>query len=234
MLIRFVTYGIQFTTRAGEPVRLSSHLLRHVVATYARHEADVPARAVAQMLHHQLPQGGHHAADPSRGVPAATEYYSREPIEDALSQLLAFQARLTAKQAAFVLQVPGPDDSAAMDAQLRAVFEQWGSIGPTPWGWCGAGMCVRPRGRGNCVGCNHVQPDFRRLPSLRLWRPIYERQVSIARDQGLAVQEREGVDILEWLDGLANVMRIQLEAHLDGGYVPITATLLTEEGHPDA
>jgi hypothetical protein len=40
-LLRFVLYGLQFRTKQGEPFTVSVHLLRHVMATVARHEHEV-------------------------------------------------------------------------------------------------------------------------------------------------------------------------------------------------
>jgi hypothetical protein len=226
-LLQFMLYGLQFRTREGIPFQVSTHLIRHVVATYARHRARIPPEAVAALLHHEV--GAQAASGLDSGtapvVPVATEYYSPMPLEEALAHMLAFQAQLAREQAAMVLHAPTPDDLAAMDASLRRVFEIWGSIGPTPFGWCGAGVCVRHSGRGNCLECRWVLPDFRQLGHLHHWRTLYERQRLLADEQGLTVQAGEAPRVVDWLDGLESVMRIQLQAHLDGGYLPAAEAL---------
>jgi len=221
-LLRFVLYGMQFTTREGAPIQFATHLIRHVVATYARHEASVPPAAIAVMLHHETVFPTTLPAP----IPVATDYYSKMPIEEALMNILAFQAHLAREQAATLLRVPSPSDLAAMDATLRQVFETWGSIGPTPFGWCGAGRCVRTKGRGNCIDCEWMLPDFRQIAQVKRWRAIYEQALHLAEEQGLEAQAKEARRTIEWLDGVATVMRLQFQAHLDGGYLPLTEALL--------
>lgn len=224
-LLRFMLHGLQFTTREGMPIHFATHLIRHVVATYARHEALIPPEAIAVMLHHELSS----PAAQSFPIPTATAYYSKMPLEDALAGILAFQAQLVREQASAVLCVPTLADLGAMELTVRQIFETWGSIGPTPFGWCGAGKCVRPKGRGNCIDCEWVLPDFRQSSNIRRWRVIYQQSLQQAEHQGLVVQAREARQILDWLDGLENVMRLQLQAHLDGEYIPTTDMVLTAE-----
>src|SRR5713101_5218446 len=49
-LLRFLFHGLTFTTRAGKPIHVATHLLRHVLATHARQVKNVPAEAVAYLL----------------------------------------------------------------------------------------------------------------------------------------------------------------------------------------
>ncbi len=208
-------HGIHFTTRDGVPIQFAIHLIRHVVATYARHEALIPPEAIAVMLHHETVS----PSSSSVSIPMATEYYSKMPIEDALKGILAFQAQLAREQEKPCCASPAADDLAAMDGTLRQVFDTWGSIGPTPFGWCGAGRYVRTKGRGNCIGCEWVLPDFRQIARVRQWRRIYDQTLDLAEVQGLAIQAKEARSILEWLDGVVVVMRLQFQAHLDSGYL---------------
>jgi hypothetical protein len=53
-LLRFLFHGLTFTTRTGKPIRIAPHLLRHVLATHIRTVQNVPAEAVAYLLHHRV------------------------------------------------------------------------------------------------------------------------------------------------------------------------------------
>src|SRR5581483_2988695 len=49
---RFILHGLDLYTAQGKPIRVSVHVLRHVMATHAR---QVPPEAIAQFfLHHRL------------------------------------------------------------------------------------------------------------------------------------------------------------------------------------
>ncbi len=54
-LLRFILHGLDVTTAQGEPIMVSTHVLRHVMATHARHYRHVPPEAIAYFfLHHRL------------------------------------------------------------------------------------------------------------------------------------------------------------------------------------
>jgi integrase len=53
--IRFLVHGLSFVTAEGNPVALTSHLLRHVVATYLLQVEEVPIDIVAEILKHKNP-----------------------------------------------------------------------------------------------------------------------------------------------------------------------------------
>ena len=45
VLLRFMLYGVELYTAQGDPIRVSTHLLRHVTATVMREQA-VPLEAI--------------------------------------------------------------------------------------------------------------------------------------------------------------------------------------------
>src|SRR5260370_38776037 len=54
-LLRFILFVLDLFTAPGKPLRLSLHILRHVMPTYARHYRKVPPEAIAYFfLHHRL------------------------------------------------------------------------------------------------------------------------------------------------------------------------------------
>src|SRR5260370_30863430 len=61
-LLRFLFHGLTLTTRAGDPIRIAPHLLRHVLATHARTALNIPAEAIAYLLHHRVRLEGSSAA----------------------------------------------------------------------------------------------------------------------------------------------------------------------------
>ena len=52
ILLRFLLHGLELYTAQGEPIKVTTHLLRHVTATVLREEA-VPVEAIQWTLHHQ-------------------------------------------------------------------------------------------------------------------------------------------------------------------------------------
>ncbi|TMC22416.1 MAG: hypothetical protein E6J34_06415 [Chloroflexi bacterium] len=154
-LLRFLFHGLTLTTRSGTPIRVVTHLLRHVLATHIRTVKNVPAEAVAYLLHHRVMLEGSSRA---LSVSEATAYYSRMPLERLLALLFEAQSQLASSHMSSYLQVPPPRTLEQMDAALRQIFEQWGLIGPTVFGYCGAGVCVRPDNRALCLGCPHLVP----------------------------------------------------------------------------
>lgn len=55
VLLRFIFHGLDLYTAQGEPIRVSAHLLRHLMATHARQYRHVPPEAIAHFfLHHRV------------------------------------------------------------------------------------------------------------------------------------------------------------------------------------
>ncbi len=83
-LLRFLFHGLDLATRTGKPIRVVPHLLRHVLATHARTVKNVPAEAVAYLLHHRVHlSSSRHALS----ISEATAYYSRMTLEQVLALL---------------------------------------------------------------------------------------------------------------------------------------------------
>jgi hypothetical protein len=218
VLLRFLYYRLTLTTKGGEPIRVAAHLLRHVRATHARTVQNVPAEAVAYLLHHRVK-----LSDSTRAlsIPEATAYYSRLPLERLLALLFEAQSILISKnQVRSYLEVPTPRTLEEMDAALRRIFEQWGLIGPTVLGYCSAGLCVRPNNRALCLGCPFLVPHYSNLRSAETWRKLYVLQIELHDAHGHYVDAQQARQMLQYLDDIIRVMEIQIRVRQDGGYLP--------------
>ncbi len=230
VLLRFLFHGLTLTTRTGEPIRVAPHLLRHVLATHVRHVQNVPAEAVAYLLHHRVT-----LPDSTRAlsIPEATAYYSRMPVEQLLALLFDAQSRLSSFSKNSYLQVPHLQTLAQMDEALRQVFEQWGLLGPTVLGYCGAGLCVRPDNRALCLGCPFLVPHYSNLRNAVSWRKLFVLQAEMHDAHGHHIDAQQARQMLQHLDNTIAIMRIQIETQQDGGYLPFAETLQSpqdEEG----
>ena len=224
-LLRFLFYGLTLTTRTGKPIRVATHLLRHVMATHARTIENVPAEAVAYLLHHRvlLPDG---AGTRAVSISEATSYYSGMTTEQLLAMLFEAQSQMSPTRNVSYLQVPSPRSLEQMDAALRALFEQWGMIGPTALGHCSAGLCIRPNNRALCLGCPHLVPHYSNLPKAKIWRKLYVLQAGLHDEHGHHVDARQARQMIQHLDDIINLMQIQMRTRQDGGYLPFADTLL--------
>jgi hypothetical protein len=156
--------------------------------THARQVKNVPAEAVAYLLHHRvtLPDMPHPLS-----IPEATAYYSRMPVTQLLALLFEVQATLLSEQARSYLQVPSPRTLEQLDKALREVFEQWGMIGPTVFGYCSAGLCIRPDNRALCLGCPFLVPHYSNLPKAKTWRQLYVLQAQLHEEHGHHVDAQQ-------------------------------------------
>ncbi len=221
-LLRFLFHGLTLTTRAGEPIRIAPHLLRHVLATHARTVQNIPAEALAYLLHHRVTlPGSSHALT----LPEATAYYSRLPVAKLLALLSEVQSTLVSGQGHSYLQVPPLQTLEQKDEALRNQFERCGMIGPTVLGFCSAGTCVRPDNRGICANCPHLVPHYSNLPKAKTWRELYVLQAKIHDDQGHAVDAAQARKVIHYLDDMIRMMEIQVRTRQDGGYLPFADTL---------
>lgn len=223
-LLRFLFYGLTLTTRTGKPIRVAPHLLRHVMATHARTIQNVPAEAVAYLLHHRvlLPDG---AGTRALSISEATSYYSGMTTQQLLAMLFEAQSQLSPTRNVSYLQVPPLRELVQMDAALRAIFEQWGMIGPTALGHCSAGLCIRPTNRALCLDCPHLVPHYRNLSKARTWRQLYVLQAQMHDEHGHAVDARQARQMIQRLDDIITLMQIQMRTRQDGGYLPFVDTL---------
>ncbi len=221
-LLRFLFHGLTLTTRTGEPIRVVTHLLRHVLATHARQVKNVPAEAVAYLLHHRVTLPDRPQA---LTIPEATAYYSRMPVTQLLALLFEVQATLLSEQARSYLQVPSPRTLEHSDETLREIFEQWGMIGPTVFGYCSAGLCVRPDNRALCLGCPFLVPHYSNLPKAKTWRQLYVLQAQLHEEHGHHIDAQQARRAIQYLDDLIAMMQIQIRTRQDGGYLPFADTL---------
>lgn len=221
-LLRFLFHGLTLTTRTGKPIRIASHLLRHVLATHARHIKKVPAEAVAYLLHHRVTLEGSTRA---LTISEATAYYSRMPVEQLLALLFEAQSTLVSHRNSSYLQAPTPHTLEQMDAALRQVFEQWSLIGPTALGFCSAGLCVRPDNRELCLNCQFLVPHYSNMVKAKTWRKLYVLQAQMHEAHGHHVDARQAQQMIGYLDDIIRVMEIQIRARQDGGYLPFADTL---------
>lgn len=230
-LLRFLFHGLSFTTRrSGEPIRIATHLCRHICAEAARTEYHVPLEAIAYLLHHRT-NGMSETGRMPFSIPEATHYYAALPERQQLGLLHALQVEMGQRSTADVapLRPPTASELAEMDDWLRAVFEEWGMIGPVALGFCSAGMCVRPGARALCIGCPYLVVDHRRLGTARTWRRFYVRDIALLEEQGLVGDVRQKRQALEHLDGHIRVMQLQIQVLKDGGHLPPFLSL----PHPD-
>ncbi len=224
-LLRFLFHGLTFSTRTGKPIRIVPHLLRHVLATHVRTVQNVPAEAVAYLLHHRvLLAGSTHALT----IPEATAYYSRLPTAQLLALLFEAQATLTLSLERSYVQAPSPQTLEQMDERLRQIFEQWSLIGPTVLGFCSAGLCVRPTHRALCLGCRFLVPHYSNLPHAHTWRKLYVLQAEQHEAHGHTVDAKQARQMVQYLDDIITIMHIQIRARQDGGYLPFADTLLPD------
>ena len=224
-LLRFLFHGLTFTTRAGKPIRIVPHLLRHMLATHARTVQNIPAEAVAYLLHHRVTLSG---STQALSVPEATAYYSRLPTAQLLALLFEAQSTLSPSHERTYLQAPSPRTLDRMDEALRQIFEQWSLIGPTALGFCSAGLCVRPDNRALCLGCRFLVPHYSNLGRAATWRKLYLLQAEQHDTHGHAVDAKQARQMIQYLDDIIAIMQIQIKARQDGGYVPFADTLLPD------
>jgi hypothetical protein len=183
---------------------------------------NVPAEAIAYLLHHRVTIEGSSRA---LSIPEATAYYSRMPVEHLLALLFDAQSHLAPHQIPSYLQAPLPSTIEQMDEALRKVYEQWGLIGPTALGYCSAGLCVRPNNRALCLDCRFLVPHYSNLHNARIWRRLYLLQAKIHDEQGHFVDAEEARRMARYLDDIINIMQIQIRTRQDGGYLPFADTL---------
>lgn len=222
-LLSFLFYGLSLTTRTGKPIRIVTHLLRHVLSTHARTVRKVPAEAVAYLLHHRVTLS--HSTH-ALSISEATAYYSRLPVEQLLAMLFEAQSMMTSQRDPSYLQAPAPRTLQEMDAALREVFEQWGMIGPTALGHCSAGLCIRPDNRALCLGCPFLVPHYSNLPNAITWRKLYVLEAQLHDAHGHHIDAKQARQMLQYLDDIITLMQIQIRTRQDGGYLPFADTFL--------
>ncbi len=222
-LLRFILHGLDLFTGKGRPIRVSVHVLRHVMATHARHHRSVPPEAIAYFfLHHRLRELT--GRDPS--LPEISEYYTLMTEEQRFAIISADLDEQEEMDHALLQAAPSPRDLEQMNEDLRIIFELWHALHPTAFGYCGCpGLCPRGNDRALCLGCSYLVTDPERLGAALSWRESYVKQVELFVAQGNAIDARQARIKVQLLDDIINVMRLQLQAEADGSYIPIYKVL---------
>jgi hypothetical protein len=221
ILLRFLLHGLELYTAQGEPIKVTTHLLRHVTATMLREEA-VPVEAIQWTLHHQPGRA------PSDQAPlsAATEYYTRMPEEKRMQYLHRFHLSVEGREAALEIAVPDERLLAEMDEKLRAVFERWGTINPTNFGYCGrTGLCPRGHYRALCIGCPYLVPDPTKIEEALHWERRYRELADHLRTSGSLRDAQQAEAQARDLRDLIAVMRLYQQAETNRQFVPFYRTL---------
>ena len=112
-----------------------------------------------------------------------------------------------------------------MDTAMRQIFEQWGTIGPTVFGYCSAGLCVRPNNRALCLDCQYLVPHYSNLRNARTWRKLYVLQAQLHDAHGHSVDAKQARQMIQYIDDIIRVMEIQIRARQDAGILPFGETL---------
>jgi hypothetical protein len=229
ILLRFLLHGLELYTAQGEPIKVTTHLLRHVTATVLREEA-VPVEAIQWTLHHQPER---HLSDRVT-LSAATEYYTRMPEEKRMQYLHRFHLSVEGQETALEITVPDERRLAEMDEKLRAVFERWGTINPTNFGYCGrTGLCPRGNYRALCIGCPYLVPDPARLEEALHWEGLYRKLADDLKASGSIRDALQAEAQARDLRDLMAVMRLYQQAEADRQFVPLYRTLpLSKKEHP--
>jgi hypothetical protein len=217
-LLRFLLFGLEFRTRQGEPFAVSVHLLRHVMASVARHEHEVPVEAVAYALHHTPRR----ARDGSLTVPSATEYYTEESEEKALLAMASFQTNLETWVTSLEVNLPDEQLFAQMDEDLRSVFERWHTLLETALGFCGnTNLCPRGYNRTLCIGCPYLVLDPRKRPVATHWRTVYAKHAEQLEEQGNAIDAHQYQLLVRDLDDHLASMDLLQASIEDGTRTPL-------------
>ncbi len=221
ILLRFLLHGLELYTTQGEPIKVTTHLLRHVTATMLREEA-VPVEAIQWTLHHQPER---HPSDRAT-LSAATEYYTRMPEEKRMQYLHRFHLSVEERETALEISMPDERMLQEMDEKLRAVFERWGTVNPTNFGYCGrTGLCPRGSYRALCIGCPYLVPDPIKLEEAQHWERLYRELADHLRAAGSSRDALQAEAQARDLRDLMAVMRLYQQAEAGRQFVPFYRSL---------
>jgi hypothetical protein len=212
-LLRFILYGLEFRTKEGEPFSVTVHLLRHVMATTARHEHAVPVEAVARVLHHEHRPGM---------VPVSTAYYSEEPEEPSWVAFASFQKAVEVRAASLLVEWPSVQEISDMDEELRESFERWHTLLETTFGFCGnIDLCPRGYNRTLCIGCPYLVVDPRKRKNALHWLSSYTQRAEELEAAGNEVDARQHRLLVSDLEKHLKDMEFLQAAIEDGTRRPI-------------
>ena len=222
-LLRFILHGLDLATSQGKPIRVSVHVLRHVMATHARHYRHVPPEVIAHFyLHHRLRE----LTSSTPGLSAISEYYT---LQTEAQRFAAIRADLDEQEELdhLLLQMaPTVRDLEQKNVELQAVYEIWHALHPTAFGHCGCpGLCPRGNDRAHCLGCGYHVEDPEKLGAALVWCESYAKLAALCEAQGNAIDARQARIKVQLLDDMITVMRLQLEEEAAGRYIPVFKVL---------
>lgn len=223
VLLRFVLHGLDLFTTQGEPIRISVHVLRHVMATHARHYRNVPPEVIAHFfLHHRLKE----LTTEGSVLSEISNYYTLMTGEQQFALISADLDEQEEMDHGLLQVAPTPRDLEQKNEAIREAYEVWHALHPTALGNCGCpGLCPRGNDRSLCLGCGYHVEDPEKLGAALSWRESYAQQAKLFEAQGNAIDARQARIKVQLLDDMINVMRMQLEEEAAGRYIPVFKVL---------
>lgn len=223
VLLRFMFYGLDLYTAQGKPIRVSVHVLRHVMATHARRYRNVPPEVVAHFfLHHRLQE----LTGRTISLSDVSEYYTLLTEEQRFAVIRADLDEQEELDHLLLQMAPTIRDLEQKNADLQASYEIWHALHQTALGNCSCpGLCPRENDRSLCLGCNYHVEDPEKLGAALIWRADYARQAALFEAQGNAIDARQARLKVQFLDDMINVMRMQIEEEAAGRYIPVFKVL---------
>jgi hypothetical protein len=229
-LMRLVLNNIEFRDVTGEPFDVTSHLLRHVGITVARHDFGVPLEVAAEMLHHTRRRDG--------TAPPATHYYSKRPAGDAAFVWHQQIQQLMERATTMTLVPIDPADEldhllARCDDQTREVFERWHTFHPVVFGHCGrAGLCIRPTNRVLCLGCPFLNPRSEYQGRAAYYQAAYTAMAADLEASGNPSESREHRHLAGLCGKLIHEMELLRQAESTGRWHPPKPVLTGPDVRP--
>lgn len=173
-MVRLLLHGLSFQAADGEPVQISSHVLRHAYATELANQR-VPIEVIARILHQR---------DTS-----VTRYYSQPTA----NQVIAAAETLFVDRIDLAAEIRrSPDEIANL---IRDAEGKVGALTEVIGGTCTVGnMCPA---KFACIGCSGNAPDPAKRNQVLQKQAWAETQADYARAQGLLAEERQMRGIME-------------------------------------
>jgi len=224
-LIRFILYDLDLYTAQGKPIRVTVHVLRHVMATHARQYRNVPPEVIAHyFLHHRLKE----LTGRTPSLAEVSEYYTQMTAEQRSAVTRTDLDEQEELDHELLHMAPTIRDLEQKDEDIQAVYEIWHALHPTALGHCGCpGLCPRGNDRSLCLGCRYHVEDPEKLGAALAWQASYARQAELLEAQGNVIDARQARIKVQLLDDMINVMRLQLEEEVAGHYIPVFKVLLS-------
>ncbi len=211
ILIRFVLDGLNLHTTDGQPVRIIPHILRHVMATVARHDYQVPPSVVAHVLHH-----GTHTIAQAHGVSPITAHYagilpgtSKQAQDQDFTIIHKFHQQLEADAAFLVIDIPDIERIKTFDARTERMFRIWRALQPVPFGFCGnPELCPRGEHHALCLDCRFLLHDPRCLNNAVIWEEFFSHVAKDAEQRGCLIDAQQARKQAQSLRVIIKTMRM--------------------------